>query len=348
MSQAAPHLSTSVSQQLGLVEQQHQALLSALKITQSIEQLQTGLEAALLLGQPSAQITAKAMQTFAALSEKTRVMTNQQLQCALVQLDKQISEKIHVVLDIAKSDDFANMEKLFNGETDNQLINKKLGAVLQEFRKKAQTAVALRILLQKRGISSSPLRHNVAEADIEQELQVIEQKEQRCRKQVQREISELKRDLTALVNRSDVSEQTRLAAAHIQQDLDRDLEHIQAGKPFSDLPSAVEVIELCAEPHLTPDSDEKQRDEAKPEAVAPARKSELGSPHPATIATGPEKTNSAKFPVVEDRITKDNAAPNRMQAHRKGCAEKHTEEPKRGWFGRLIALFFRTGRSGQE
>lgn len=246
----ATHLSASSSEQLGLIEQQHQALRSALKITQAIEQLQSGLQAVLLLGLPSENINNKVMQTFSALSKRTQAMSRQKLELTVAQLDAQIAASLAVILTIAKSEDFAAIDGLVKANSSNQGMDQQVADALLEFRKKAQTAVALRILLQARGVPSKPLRLNVPAEDLERELRVLEHKEQRCRAKVKHEITVLKQDLAGLLNRADISPYTRKAALHIQEDLQRDLEHIQAGKPIAELPSAMEVIELCAESYL--------------------------------------------------------------------------------------------------
>lgn len=69
----------NISEEIITFEQKKAALLMAVKIAHAVEQLQAGLQDALILGKPTAEITGRAWETYQILAKQTKSHSDKKL-----------------------------------------------------------------------------------------------------------------------------------------------------------------------------------------------------------------------------------------------------------------------------
>ncbi len=231
----------NISEELVALEQKKSALEKVMKIARTLEQLRYGLEAVVLLGKPTASISHQAMHIFEALSEKIRIQPTNKIQQTVKKLDALISNNLNAIMELARPENEAELHE--QCAADHELAG-HIDKLIQDYRKNAQTAVALRVVLREGGEPTAPIKWSVSTDSIRTQITQLSDQENRYRKKVKSEIITLQHDALVVANNENLPQTTRDSAAHMHRMLQKDLEHLNAGKDIASMPFFVEVVEL--------------------------------------------------------------------------------------------------------
>ena len=245
--QAGPQ-SGNPSEELQRIHDNRGTLLRVVKITHALERLLHGLQAVLLSRQPASLISQNALSAYEKLSEKTLVLTARQLQLRLELLDKHVLGILERILEIAGIEHDVLEQYLTSPHEDVRSDDSKIDHLIDDFKRSAQTAVALRILLRERGVTSPPLNFNVPEPVITRQIAQLEQREKQCRRDIETNIEEILQSTRRIVENTQCSNEIRSVAQSVIDNLQRDLKHIKSGKSIEEMPMVVEVVELGGVP----------------------------------------------------------------------------------------------------
>lgn len=221
-------------QEIRALEEKRDALERAVKIALNIEHLHTSLEATLLMGQSSADIPEEALATFEKLESSTQGMPLDKLKQNLASLETAIKSKLDSILKIAEMDDDALI-------ASDPIATHKL---LNNYRKLAQTAVALRVLLHARGEATDATELHVPTEQIRAKLTVVSQKERAYRKVIKTEMGSMITETERLLTNPGISDSMREFLTASNDDLQHNLDHLDSGKSITSMPVAVEMIEM--------------------------------------------------------------------------------------------------------
>ena len=151
--------SKNIPDELVSLEHKMDTLEGLMRIAQSMERLQDSLQSVLLLGKSASRIPKSILKTFESLSEKTLTQPTKSLQATLANLDKIIKLKLNTIMSLTSSE--SNQDPKSNvfqvatiGEVDAE---DRIHKLVYEFKRTAQTAVALRVLLKERGVFTKPI-----------------------------------------------------------------------------------------------------------------------------------------------------------------------------------------------
>ena len=244
----------NISQELSVLEEKKHALEKVYKIARSVEHLRHGLEAIVLLGKPTASISKQALHVYESLSDKIKILPTMKIQQTIAKLDTIISQNLNTVLKAANPEAPTNLPE--DGHT-TPIPQQNLDSLIDGYRKNAQTAVALRVVLRERGVPTKPINWPVSGDLLTQRLNELRIKEKTCRKKIDAEIVKLKNDAELIIQNTNQPQAARDAAARMHIMLHKDLEHIRAGKDIADMPYFVEVVVVQEEqeqPKAAPES----------------------------------------------------------------------------------------------
>lgn len=243
--------SISPTTELEIINRKRTALQNLVKITTTLNRLQQGLQAVVLLGKTVADIPRAIIEKFTSLKEKLDGQPTDKLQNTLYSTDIRIQSDIRQVLDISrKSNDALSRQLGSEGDKLLDSINQNFFKFVDDFRKKGQTSVALRITLRARNVALKSIKLPVPEAIIENQLMVLEQREIECRKKINSDIEVLNTDIASLMSREDCPDDLKQKLGLIARNLQLNKEHIAAGKQIEDMPIIYESIEVSATPEL--------------------------------------------------------------------------------------------------
>lgn len=282
MSNAHTH-SINPTTELELIQRKRTALQKLIRLTSTLNRLLQGLQAVLLTGRPIADIPSKIIEQFQSLGEKLQGHSTDTLKNTLSTTDLRMQSDIKHVLQLTRMDD-AELGKHIGGTgmklVDN--LNQNLDNYAGEFKKKAQTSIALRMVLKARNIVTRALKLPVPESFLEQQISVLDIRESECKKRIHRDMHSLDNDIDNMLRSEDCPDGIRQQLMQIKTNMQKNIQHFEAGKQLDDMPIMYESIELSA----TPQDVAQVEAESRPAIAVTVE---------ATAVVTPEKTRARGF-----------------------------------------------------
>lgn len=233
--------SLAFSQQMNLLEKKRAVLLGLLRLTETLEQLRAALQALLQLGGGGqSQLPLSDMRAFEVIRERVAGLSDAELHSGIANLDLRVHQSLASISQIA----LQLVDDAHASLADLEQINPRLN----QFNRYARTSIAMRVLLERRGLSLPPLQFELPRSEIEQRLAGVEQKEQNICQAVVLHINDMRSDLTLILGNPACSDSQRQFYSELDQALAANLAHIEAGLSLSELPMPIESIEVAGEP----------------------------------------------------------------------------------------------------
>lgn len=225
---------TDYQQDIAAIEGKRRVLEQIVEITRAIESMQKSLNSALMLGLPSKDMPEEAYQLYRSLSDSIRNLSTNKIRDYLSNMELIIKSQLEKILGYSgiECDDGATVESVFmagDGVDENPLD------LLEEFKRTAQTAVSLKVLLKQRGVGTEGLTLPVPQEAIKQQLQHLDEQEQRQRLRARDKITGMKQDIDGMLQNPAYPEAMKAMLKDVQRNLDQDLGRIDAGGSLASL-----------------------------------------------------------------------------------------------------------------
>ncbi|VAW70459.1 hypothetical protein MNBD_GAMMA09-2149 [hydrothermal vent metagenome] len=267
---------TSPTSELEIIKQKRNALQKLVSLASTLHKLNQGLQSVLLMGRSAAQIPEKIITKFKTLSESLKNKPINTLQNTLSATDLKIQSDIKHVLEISqKSDALLEQQLGATGDKLADILKDDYHEYVNDFKKKSQTSITLRIALKTRNVIISAFNLPVPESFIEHQIVTLNHKEDKCRKAIEKDMLSLQNDLSNLMNGSHCTDSEKSIIAEIQADIKNNYDHFTAGKAIEDMPMLYESIELSGAPQIVEEvegiicpetrSEEESQPDAQPE-----------------------------------------------------------------------------------
>ncbi len=222
------------AEELKSIEQRRSALEKAVRVTLAIERLQNGIEAAMQMGKEAVDIDPKAKRLMDELEPETKSLPSNKLKETLAHLEAIVRTRLTHILKISAMD-------------EHELISvtgEKVEALVTEYQKKAQTALAVRVLLATRGEFTPPIKTEVAPHYLRKRISALSAKEKVYRKAIKTELTSMIDDTVRILARTDLPEKMRITMEAAKLDFEDNLIHLNTDKSISTLPVAIEMVEM--------------------------------------------------------------------------------------------------------
>jgi hypothetical protein len=227
------------------LEDKRKLLQQIVEITKAIEKMQESLNAVLVLGVPSKEMPEKALRFYSALNESLRNLPVKQIKVYYQNLETVIKRQLEKILHYSNKD-FSSSDNIefitLSSERDDSEQNPL--DLLDEFKRTAQTAVSLRILLRKRGVQTPGATIPVSPAVIKQQLTELDRQEKIQRTKVEKKINEMQQDLESMLANPAYPEAMKEMFKGVVSNLKRDKKLLQSGAPIKKLSFVVETQEI--------------------------------------------------------------------------------------------------------
>ena len=234
------------SDKLALISEQRSALEEIVKISLAVSRLQHGLQAVLLLGKPTSQISSSYLKKYDALKTSISSQPNDKLEQSLEILDKYINSAMQKLIDIVDAGE-RNLSEHDSGSSTLDIIHENIHQELEDFRRKSQTAVVIRLLLRERGIKTQELTLVISEDIIVEKISDLHNKEKKCRKRIHAEIVVMEKTINSVLDNPSTPALVKEEMEATLDSLQKNLDHLLAGKPLDNLPIVFEIIEMGTE-----------------------------------------------------------------------------------------------------
>ncbi|MBI5462223.1 MAG: hypothetical protein HY941_08580 [Gammaproteobacteria bacterium] len=212
-------------------------LVQLIRVAQAIERLQKGLEAVVLMGKPSSGIPKHAIRFYEQLSDHIRSAPTDKILSDVDKLDQSIAANIDAILDIASRSTESLEERRTTSARQGE--PRSLTKMLDDFRRRAQTAVSLRVLLKERGVPVPPLNLAELEQLVQVNLKRLDSQEKEYKTRIETHIVEMQSDIALILENPHYPEAIRAELKTIQQGLVADLRHLHSGKGLDQLPFSI-------------------------------------------------------------------------------------------------------------
>lgn len=233
------------TQQVALLEKKRAVLQGLMHLSEVLEQLRSGLQAMLQLGGGGqTQVSLADMRSFQIIRERVAALSDGELRSGIQSLDQRVQQSLGEMCQLA----LQLVDDARASQHDLEHINPKVN----QFNRFARTAIAMRILLERRGQPVAPLQLILPQAEIEQRLARVQEKEQGISRALVKHIQGMREDLVLMLGNPACGESQRQFYQVLDQALAANLAHIEAGLSLSELPMPIDSIEVGEQTVQTP------------------------------------------------------------------------------------------------
>ncbi len=217
-------------------------LEKVLRAADRVEQLHSGLHAAQQMGADSGQIDQATLRFYEGLSDAVKSMPTPKVQGILKQLEDAMAAKIHVVMAYADQD--IGQEDLDDSFEESAL------ELISYFSRTTKTAVALRLMLENRGVATQAMEMPVDAEKLRVKVAQVSEQETQARQRVETDIVRVRDDAIDLLKTPNLPDNIQAMLMDTVSQMEENLVHIHAGEPIDSLPHAVEVIDAEEVPEV--------------------------------------------------------------------------------------------------
>jgi hypothetical protein len=219
--------------------------------------MQHSLKSVLILGQPSTSIPKGMLKYFHILSNKIKQKTTEKIGWYLDNLEGLIKFNLQGIINITMEDHDVSGSKVVSDQTDIGYSDYALN-LLNEFKRQSQTAVALKILLQQRGVYTAGANFKESVQQIEGHIERLKKKEENQKKQLTTYISEMHSDLSHMLKNDQYSDEMKKVVRKVMTNLEGDQKAIEQGGNLDELQLSFEIVETGEERKKDPVEVQKQ------------------------------------------------------------------------------------------
>lgn len=250
---------TTTEAQCQLIENKRQMLASLIRVAQGVNKHTQGLEHVLLLARPSQTFPPKIDQYIKLLEGKTSLLSDAELSQQSEKYDTRCKQLINTLLDVV---DHTQMD----GEQERVSFSEEMQQQFKEFKNKTQTAVGLRAMLKKRGVTLSPVHFGFPQEWISEQIDTFHKTNIALRARIKTLAMELIVDVKQLQKNKTLSPVLREGLSYAESSMQENLSHLKKGGSIETLPHEFESLVITSMPE-TPKGTVYHSDPNENEAV---------------------------------------------------------------------------------
>ena len=238
-------LSVSLAEDINSLAERRRALEELIAYAQQLSRASQGLDAVRHILKPS-QLPKGLEKTFIhKLTSHLKELDDQELIKSLKLLDLHVRNDLQKILKIAgtKRDEFEN-ELRASSEDDIKTYYTKLQEQLKEFRRKAQSNVAVRLELFDRGVQLEAADLGVTQAKMYDQLEMVKKQELQNKHLVTLEMKMYIKDIDKILNNVNYPDEIKQRFLDAKVDVAQSLEDIKNGKNIEDISCYIQPIAL--------------------------------------------------------------------------------------------------------
>lgn len=264
ISQIDEAASGALSDEIRLIKERRQALAQVIKLSLSVSRLQRSIESVVLLKKPSREIPKELLKALGTLSDKVTNLPTNELSMYLQRIEQTLKSDVEYITGIA--DDISILDSKNDDKKDLRPPAGVLEKLVNNFRRRANTAIVLRLHLRNRGVYVDEALFPVAPDKLVSQASKLAVEENRCRTEASKELDSMDIQIEKVLENSECPDAIRKVARSIKDVIKKNKDHLEHGRNIEKLPFAKTII---------------QSGEAEPEnpedALAPAATTTKGS-----------------------------------------------------------------------
>ncbi|PVV10045.1 MAG: hypothetical protein B6D77_09040 [gamma proteobacterium symbiont of Ctena orbiculata] len=242
---APDHDADALQADISSLESKRQILKQIVDITKAIESMQDSLNAVLVLGVDSKDIPEDGLNLYSSLSDSLRNLPVSKIKQYFNNLELIVKGQLEKILRYSGLD--------YSGDESIEFISLSSDAsdanpfdLLDEFKRTAQTAVSLRVLLRKRGVATPGSPIPVSASLIKEQLLHLEAQEGQQRVRAKEKIVEMQDDVKAMLENPNYPDGMKQVLRGVVDNLERDIRLLDKGASLNKLSFVMESEEVLS------------------------------------------------------------------------------------------------------
>ena len=267
MSEVFAHLYHNTSAELIAIESKKDALISLIKVTKTINRLLASIEAVSNLTESTFQLPPAMKKFYRGIYGKFKHDPASIINSNLSEIEQRIRQDMSGIIKLTELSEIEFMQFIeASGEIGS---NNKIKSILKVFRRRAQTAVCLRLILKERGLPHSPITLTIPEKQIRSSIKRLDVREKKCVSCVRENIEEFVKTIDVFFIDGQADGEVLEYLGAIRKGLIQNLKHLASGKCISEIPFPFEQVEL--EDDEKTDKTKADKKQKKAEQIAPVK-----------------------------------------------------------------------------
>jgi hypothetical protein len=228
--------------ELSVIEHKKETLEKVLRITHTLNHLLASLESVNYLNQTTFRLPPALLRFYRSLDNRYQYKPNVLIEKCFHDVQAKLEEDFHTLMKISNLSDAEFGELINEPESSSFVVN--IEKAVNEYRRRAQTAISLRLILKERGIRAPRMDLDINEEEFVQTIRMLSSKRQNYIEKVVNSMMELASDMDTLINSNTGLSEERIEEMKIlKQGLLANIKHLHEGKSIDDLPYNFEVVE---------------------------------------------------------------------------------------------------------
>ena len=230
----------SVTEEIRLIKQRRKSLDHIIKFTLGISRLQKSLESVLLLKKPTKDIPRDLLKVLGNISENVANLPSKELMKRLTRIEESIQEDMNTIMGITNQPDSIYASSSNQAED----ISDKLQTLINDFRRRINTAIVLKLHMRTRGMEVSETTVPVTAEELVSQASKLVVEEKKCRTKTKDELEAMDNQMEMIIDNEDCPEAMKDYANKLRQEIKQNIEHLNKGKDIEKMPYVVEIIQM--------------------------------------------------------------------------------------------------------
>lgn len=233
----------SVTEHIRLIKQRRKSLDHVIKFTLGISRLQKSLESVLLLKKPAADIPRDILKVLENISDNVANLPSKELEKRLTRIEKSIQEDMNTIMGITKQPD--SIDGSQSTQPDN--ISVKLQTLIDNFRRRINTAIVLKLHMRTRGMKVAETTIPITAEELVSQVSKLVVEEKKCRTKTKDELTSMNNQMEIIIQNDDCPEAMKIYADKLRHEINQNIEHLDKGRDIEKMPYVIEIIQMGEE-----------------------------------------------------------------------------------------------------
>lgn len=238
----------SVTDEIRLLKQRRKSLNYIIKFTLGISRLQQSLESVLLLKQPTKDIPRDLLKVLGNISDNVSNLPSHELMKRLTRLEESIKNDMSNIMGISKQPDSIDA----TNSTHPEDVSNDLQLLINDFRRRINTAIVLKLHMRTRGMEVAETTIPVTADELVSQVSKLVVEENKCRTRTKDELQSMANEMSSILKNENCPDAMKNYATELQQQINKNIEHLNKGKSIEKMPYVVEIIQMGEDKNTEP------------------------------------------------------------------------------------------------
>lgn len=232
----------SLTDEIRVLKCHRQSLAQVIKFTLSVSRLQKSLESVLLLKRPAADIPRDLLKVLGNISDGVANLPSTELEKRLARIEETMQADMDNILGLTNQP--GDMDGQSGNEHSNHVSPEMYQKLVNDFRRRANTAIVLKLHLRSRGIAVEESILPVEPETLVSQATKLAVEEKKCRERAAEELKIMDKQMEAIAFNDDLPTEMQICALELRGQIEKNINHLTMGRDIEKMPFAIDIIQM--------------------------------------------------------------------------------------------------------